>query len=193
MGRKDLTAERQTLILDAMERCIAKYGLQGTTLENIANEAGINRGLIHHYIGNRDEVIRMMAERLLKQYQNSFKDYAATRLESNHVDIVVDYYFHAWFELAPEDEAIIHALIAESERNPYIRKVLLKLYDGFETLISEELIQLFPKSSPDELHSVSYSLMSLAFAHASLTWLGLPQAKKADVRSVAANLVQTLQ
>lgn len=193
MGRKDLTTERQILILDAMERCIAKYGLQGTTLENIADEAGINRGLIYHYVGNRDDVIRLMTERLLEKYQFSFAEYASTRPESSYVEIVLDYYFDAWFELAPDDEAIIHSLLAESERNSHIRQVLLKLYDGFERMIARELGQLFPMADAQKLHSVSYSVMSLAFAHASLTWLGLAQSKKIDIRTIAANLVQTLQ
>ena len=192
MGRKDLTSERQTLILDALERCIVEYGLRGTTLENIAEEAGINRGLIHYYIGNRDDVIQLMAERLLERYQVSFEDYAATRPEGNHVEIIVDYYFDAWFEMAPEDDVIIFELLAESERTPYLRQVLLKLYDGFENMIRRELIRLFPNAEVEKLYSVSYSLMVFAFAHASLTWLGLPQAKLSDVRSVAANLVQTL-
>jgi len=193
MGRKNLTIERQTLILDAMERCIVKYGLQGTTLANIADEAGVNRGLIHHYIGNRDDVIRLMVERLLDRYQASFKDYAATRPESNHAEIIVDYYFDAWFELAPEDDAIIHELLAESERSQHIRQVLLTLYDGGENMIARELMRHFPNADIDKLHSVAYSLMSLAFAHATLAWLGLPQSQRYDVRSVAANMVQSLQ
>ncbi len=193
MGRKDLTAERQTLILDAMERCIVKYGLQGTTLENIADEANINRGLIHHYIGNRQDVVQLMAERLIEKYQASFDSYAATRPESNHAEVVMDYYFDAWFDLGPEDDAIIHELLAESARDPQIRQVLLKLYDGFQKMIERELFQLFPNVETGKLLSVSYSLMTLAFAHATLTGLGLPQARQADVRAIAANMVQMLQ
>jgi AcrR family transcriptional regulator len=193
MGRKELAAERQDAILDAMERCIVKYGLQGTTLENIASEADINRGLIHHYIGNRDDVVQLMVERLLERYRTSFKNYSATRTESNHAEIVVDYYFDAWFEMAPEDDALIMELLAESERDSHIRKLLLNLYNGFESMIAKELVQRFPKADSKNLHSISYTLMLLAFSHATITWLGLPQAKRADVRSIAANLVQTLK
>ncbi|MEW5940718.1 MAG: TetR/AcrR family transcriptional regulator [Chloroflexota bacterium] len=193
MGRKDLTAERQSLILDAMERCIVKYGLQRATLENIANEAGINRGLIHHYVGNRDDVVQLMADRLLERYQESFAKYAAARPEGKRADAVVDYYFDAWFDLAPEDDAVIHNLLAESERDPRIKKVLRKLYDGFEEMIAGELLRLFPKADAEKLHSVAYSLMALAMAHASLAWLGLKQARQTDVRSTAANLVQMLE
>lgn len=193
MGRKDLTTERQDSILDAAESCIAKYGLQGATLNNIAAEAGINRGLIHHYVGNRDNVVQLMLERLLERYQSSFEEYSALQPRGNHADFIVGYYFDAWFELAPEDDALIMELLAESKRDPKIRKLLHQLYDGFETMIANELNRIFPEADNTKLHSVSYSLMLLAFSHATITWLGLPQAKKVDVHLIAANLVQTLQ
>jgi len=193
MGRKDLTQERQDVILDAMERCIAKYGLQGTTLENIASEADINRGLIHHYIGNRDDVVQLMVERLLERYKTSFENYAAARSESDHSDIVLGYYFEDWFELGPEDDILFLELLAQSERDPQIRKLLLHLYNGLENMIAKELTRLYPNVDSKNLHSISYSLMVLAFGHATINWLGLPQAKRADVRSIATNLVQSLK
>ena len=193
MGRKDLTAQRQDSILDAAEQCIAKYGLQGATLEKIASEAKINRGLIHHYVGNRNDVVQLMVERLLERYRTSFKNYASMQPEGNQAETIVDYYFDAWFELAPEDDILIMELLAESERDPHIHKLLLNLYNWFETMIAKELIQRFPKADSETLHSVSYSLMLLAFSHATISWLGLPQAKRANVRSMAAQLIQTLK
>ena len=192
MGRKDLTEERQDIILDAMERCIVKHGLQGTTLKNIAAEAKMNRGLLHYYIGNRDDIFQLMVDRLIERYQASFGNYAATRHENHHAQIIVDYYFDAWFEMSPEDDALILELLAESERDPHIRKLLVNLYKGFETMIARELFTLFPEADRQNLHSVSYSLMLLAFAHATMTWLGLPVAKQAGVRSIAGNLIQAL-
>lgn len=192
MGRKNLTTERQALILDAMEHCIVKYGLQGTTLENVADEAGINRGLIHHYVGNRNDVVQMMVERLFEKYQQSFDTFAAMQPDSSHADIVINYYFDTWLKLAPEDDAIILALFSESEREPQIQQVLRELYSRFENTIAKELAQFFPETKPERLHSVSYSLMLLAFSHAIMTWLGLAQSGSADVRSAAINLIQTL-
>ena len=193
MGRKDLTRERQNAILDATERCIAKFGLQRTTLENIANEAGINRGLIHHYIGNRDDVMQLMTERLLERYQNSFDTYAAARMGSKRSEIVLGYYFDAWFEQGTEDDTLFLEMLAQSGRDAHMRKLLLRFYGAVEGSIAEELSQYYPQTNDRKLHSVSYSLMVLAFAHATINWLGLPQAKQADVRSVAANLVQSLK
>jgi AcrR family transcriptional regulator len=192
MGRKDLTTERRDNILDAMERCIVKYGLQGTTLKNIASEAQINRGLLYHYIGNRDDIFQLMAERLIERYRTSFGYYAAKRPEKDPKEVIIDYYFGAWFDMAPQDDALILELLAESGRDPHIQSLLLNLYTGFENMIARELVGLYPGVKEQDLHSVSYSLMLLAFAHASIAWLGLPIAQKADVRSIATNLIQSL-
>ena len=190
MGRKDLTAERQALILDAAERCIVRYGLQGMTLEQIADEAGINRGLIHHYVGNREDLLQLMMERLLERYQDSFDAFAANHPTSK--ETLIDYYFASWFELAPDDDAIIVALLAESERDLQIREMLWSLYARFENTIYTEIARLFPHTPEEKLHEAAYSVMLLAFSHATLTWLRLPRAIQTDVRTTAANLLQTL-
>ena len=193
MGRKDLTIERRDSILDAMERCIAQYGLQGTTLTRIASEAQINRGLLHHYIGNRDDIFQLMVERLIERYQTSFGQYAAARPENNPAEIVVNYYFGAWFDMAPQDDAIILELLAECGRDSHIQTLLLNLYTGFEKMIADELTVLYPDVDDKDLHAVSYSLMLLAFSHATIHWLGLPLARQVDVRSIAASLIHTLK
>ena len=57
MGRPNLTEVRTAEILDAFERCVARYGLEGSSLERVAEEAGVKRSILRHYIGNRDEMI----------------------------------------------------------------------------------------------------------------------------------------
>jgi len=68
MGRKSLKAERVTQILDAFERCMEKKGLESTTLENVAEEAGVARRIIRHYVGNRDDLIQAAVERIINNF-----------------------------------------------------------------------------------------------------------------------------
>ena len=42
MGRPNLTEVRTSEILDAFERCVARFGLEGSSLERVAEEAGID-------------------------------------------------------------------------------------------------------------------------------------------------------
>lgn len=58
--------EKATRIVDAMCRCVAKYGASGATFENVAAEAGVSRGLLHYYFGTKEnllvEVVRRQAD-----------------------------------------------------------------------------------------------------------------------------------
>lgn len=67
MGRPSKKAERAELILDAFERCVARYGVDGATLEKIAEESGLARPLIRHNVGNKDELLNSLVTRYLTQ------------------------------------------------------------------------------------------------------------------------------
>lgn len=45
-------------LVDAAERCFAKFGVAKTTLEDVAGEAGVSRATVYRYFeGGRDEII----------------------------------------------------------------------------------------------------------------------------------------
>ena len=62
MGRPKLDDVRRPQILDAFAACVARYGIDGSTLDRVAEEAGVTRALVRHYLGNRDEVVVALAE-----------------------------------------------------------------------------------------------------------------------------------
>jgi AcrR family transcriptional regulator len=64
----DSSAARERLI-DAAERCIDRFGLAKTTLEDVATEASVSRATIYRYFSNRDE---LMLEVLLRELARSF-------------------------------------------------------------------------------------------------------------------------
>ena len=52
-------AATEALLMDAALRLIERDGvLAGLSLQEVADEAGVNRGLIHHYFGNRRSLVR---------------------------------------------------------------------------------------------------------------------------------------
>src|SRR5690242_349460 len=64
----DSSAARERLI-DAAERCIDRFGLAKTTLEDVAAESSVSRATIYRYFANRDE---LMLEVLLRELARSF-------------------------------------------------------------------------------------------------------------------------
>jgi AcrR family transcriptional regulator len=56
------TAAEETL-LDAAERLLAEVGYAGITTRRLAEEAGINHGLVHYYFGSNENLLVRALER----------------------------------------------------------------------------------------------------------------------------------
>ena len=53
-NKPDPKAER---ILAAVSRVLARNGYMGTTINAVAKEAGVSRGLLHYYFSSKDEML----------------------------------------------------------------------------------------------------------------------------------------
>ena len=50
-------------ILDAAARCVRRYGLRRTTMEEVARLAGVSRGTVHRYFRDKDTLLREVFSR----------------------------------------------------------------------------------------------------------------------------------
>ena len=70
-----LTAE--TALLDAAERLLVSVGYAGITTRRLAEEAGVNQGLVHYYFGaNENLLVRALerfTERLIKRQRELYE------------------------------------------------------------------------------------------------------------------------
>ncbi len=62
-GQKD---EKARIILDAVRGILARKGYSATTINLVATEAGVSRGLLHYYFRNKEEMLaRVLKENML--------------------------------------------------------------------------------------------------------------------------------
>src|SRR5205807_2229410 len=57
-------AEVREALLDAAQRLIADCGPTRVTLREIADEAGVNFGLVYQYLGTRESLLREVYQRI---------------------------------------------------------------------------------------------------------------------------------
>jgi TetR/AcrR family transcriptional regulator len=55
--------EAMETLLDAAERLLVEVGYAGITTRRLAQEAGVNHGLVHYYFGSMEEVFLQVLER----------------------------------------------------------------------------------------------------------------------------------
>ena len=58
LGRRPGNNPTRETILDAAEETFAKSGYAGTSLREIADKAGVNQALLHHYFGSKDGLFK---------------------------------------------------------------------------------------------------------------------------------------
>lgn len=80
MGRPSISEQRRMEIGRALQSCMARNGsYEATSVKDIAQEAGVATGLIHHYFTNKDEILLLMADSVLLELSNLLEELLHTR------------------------------------------------------------------------------------------------------------------
>ena len=56
------TSKKKSLLIDVARKLFAQKGLNGTTMNDIANESGISRRTLYVYFANKEEITRKSTE-----------------------------------------------------------------------------------------------------------------------------------
>ena len=192
MARPRITQERSAQILDAVEVCVARYGLEGASLQRIAEEAGLARGLLRHHVGNRDALIEAMAERFLVK---STADMAALRAAlpaKGRVEAMIEMLFDPSYASTAHEIRVAEALVGAGHGHPGLKALLQRWLTGTEQAVFEELQCAYPTRSEAILRSVATGLLGMVFSADSMDRLGAKGALFERSREAALRLVGTL-
>jgi AcrR family transcriptional regulator len=192
VGRPSLAATRRPQILRAFEDCVLKYGLEGTSLERVAAEVGVRRGLIRHYFGNRAELTQALMDGVIDRTIESYRDIVARAGAAGGTEALIDYLTGPKFP-DRRDDALIDALMAVSHRDPALRGQLRGRHQGCQRSISRELRRAFPVAPSREVRGAAYALMCLAFANAAMYDIELPARRHGDAGWAARQIVARLR
>jgi AcrR family transcriptional regulator len=191
MGRPSLGQVRRPQILQAFEACLIRYGLEGTTLDRVAEEAGMTRGLVRYYLGNRDEVLRALGVHIRDRYSVWLQELVAADRSKDRLSSVLDALLLGH---VPRDLYLVSdALFSVAVRDPELAAVLRETYMEFERTIDTELAAALPDADPRARRQVALAILCLAFATPDLRAMGFPADRQTAARSTADRLVESLR
>ena len=184
MGRPSLKEERSIEILDAYENCVARYGLDGATLERVAEEAGLARPLIRHNVGNREDLQNALIDRFFEQ--------SSAHLQSMTHNLPDDAPAHALIETLFDDSSRDHksvlvaeALIAAAAKNPALAERLRVWLKNYVDVLASILKAQFPKAEHNDIEAVAAGMTGIYFNVDSMVMLGpMPDFKASSKRAV---------
>ncbi|MEM7327506.1 MAG: TetR/AcrR family transcriptional regulator [Pseudomonadota bacterium] len=177
MGRPSVKDERREQILRAYETCVARFGVEGASLEKIAEEAGLARPLIRHNVGNRDDLLAALVDRFLSRSERSVQRMIDALPDSRATETLIDWLFDPNYSDA-QFVLVAEALIAASQEDPALATLMKRWTRDFIASLRSVLENEASNASSDDLDAVAAGVAGIYFNTDSLT----PMGNMSDVR-----------
>lgn len=191
MARAKMEDQRREEILGAFEACVVRKGLAETTLSDVAAEAGLPRSLARYFVGNRDDMVELLIERMVARAESGLRLFHQQESASDAHN-AVDFLFDKLFADSTSN-AVVGELWYVARRDESTRETLRSVYGRLAKELTAT-IQRDPRvrARKPEVESVAFSLVALAYGDASLRVLGLKDVPASRVRAQAQQLVARL-
>lgn len=191
MGRPPKFEERSAEIMQAFELCVARKGLKQTTLADVAAQAGLPRSLVRYFMGNRDEMVDRLIERLLSRAEESL---SRIRDEAGNagLDRLLDAYCGEVFgnDLS---NTVVGELWKLSEEDEHVRERLNGVYDYAIRLVADAMRREGVGASDADRWSAGFSVVSLVLGETVLRDFGLEPARSNAIREAAGRIVDGMK
>ncbi len=162
MPRPSLKNERRAAILDAYGRCVARFGVEGATLERTAEEAGLARALIRHNVGNKDELLEAFLDRYLGAASEESDNLFESLPDSDRIATLVEWLFDPDYFDA-EDVSVTNALITAAIDRPELAARLRQWTFEFTDALQTELERSYPDANAANLEAVATGIAAIYF------------------------------
>lgn len=135
-------AEVRHRIVEGAERAFREAGFRGTSIPEIAAEAGVSVGLIYRYFPSKEELfLSVCQQRTDAQLNELAQALGAIADPSERLQAAIEYFVRSLVEQG-WGTIVVHAL-AEADRNPRLRDTLIRLTEqerGFAAMFLREAI-----------------------------------------------------
>lgn len=195
MGRRSVAAERRQQIIAATVSCMATHGVSGTTLERIADTAGMARGHVRHFTGNRDELLTDAARVFYfgdAALEETDLDALAIRAPlvppSSDVSGALDYLFGEFAVPGTENAATL-AFIDAGRTIPAIHDIVVRAYRGIEESLVDVLRRASPARDARAYSRTAWAVLTIAMGNNFLNDLEPSDERIQDAREAAEQLI----
>ncbi|GAA1511227.1 AcrR family transcriptional regulator [Agromyces terreus] len=190
MARPSVAAERREQIIDATMTTIAEHGIHGTTLDRIADAAGMSRGHVRHFVGNRD---RLLHDTALAVFADPDGE-PVSILPTDVADLAgaLDYLFGAEFSTSDRENAVVLGLVELARVTPDIAQVLTTAYTATRVQLADLVASAHPDAGREACVTAAYSILTSALGSVFLGDFDADPARAVHSRAAAEALLATL-
>ncbi|KQR53615.1 TetR family transcriptional regulator [Leifsonia sp. Leaf336] len=190
MPRASVAAERREQIFEAAMATIAEHGIRGATLDRIAETAGMSRGHVRHFVGNRDRLMLDIAVAVFSDGSGEVGSILPGPVAT--IAEALDYLFGPVFGSPDRESAVVLGLVELSRTNPEIAEVLASSYALTSSQLAELVAEAKPAASREACATIAYGVLTCALGSAFLGDFDADPARLGRSRAAAEMLLTTL-
>jgi AcrR family transcriptional regulator len=167
LTRKEKQAQTRRQLLDAGERVFLRRGFQGSSVEEIAAEAGYTRGAFYSNFGSKDELfVELLQDRVYQRYAQMAEEaqkqpgtprerlrWGIERMREMYEEDQGDWLFRLWLEC-----------LTQAVRDDKFRKLAAGFWSGNRALMAEQTKEVFkevgrkPPLPPEQIGTAMIAL-----------------------------------
>jgi AcrR family transcriptional regulator len=154
-------SEVKDKIVQAAITTFSKYGYDKTRMDDIAKSAKLGKGTLYLYFKSKEELFYAISENSIKELKEQL-----SKLFSKKEDLVHDAekFYDQYRNLIHDSEKVSFEMIAESSRNPKLRKALyeqrMKVYDIVIDYLRRQIEKGFFRKDMD-VNAIASGLVAL--------------------------------
>jgi AcrR family transcriptional regulator len=148
-------------IVQAAITTFSKYGYDKTRMDDIAKSAKLGKGTLYLYFKSKEELFYDISENSIKELKEQL-----SKLFSKKEDLIQDAekFYDQYRNLIHDSEKVSFEMIAESSRNPKLRKALyeqrMKVYDIVIDYLRRQIEKGFLRKDMD-VNAIASGLVAL--------------------------------
>ncbi|RAL24080.1 TetR/AcrR family transcriptional regulator [Thermoflavimicrobium daqui] len=187
--------DTKTKILDAARRVFARYGYEGATLDQVANDAGLTKGAVYWHFASKSDLFLTLCDRSLTQLREGLPKQIQYIFTSENPVEAVRKLLEAQFlscEQGNDEQPMLFFEFISSSRDPSVRKKLCESFSKLFAETSEILREMQRKNlltSNVDVDNLSVTLHALVNGIV-LMWLVAPD--QVSFQSISAEVSKVL-
>lgn len=187
VGRPSNRGERYEQVMAALVQCVARFGLEGTTLSKVAEQAGLTRPLIRHHLGNRDDMISQLQDFVLSRFDADVDALIKALPDRNTGASLIDLLFSSSGASDPAMTMAFAALTAHARSDERLRERCRACILQMEAEVARVLAAEMPDRGAAK--AAAHGIVALYFNVTAFEDLDMPEDWQARARTVAHSLL----
>ncbi|PWD97568.1 TetR/AcrR family transcriptional regulator [Marinilabilia rubra] len=116
VNKKEKNKDTEVLILDAARKVFVRKGYDGARMQEIANEAGINKALLHYYFRSKDKLFDQIFKEAFKTFWPKIE--VVVSQEDTHVKDLIKVAVNNYVDLLMKMPFLPAFVVGEINRSP---------------------------------------------------------------------------